>query len=94
MSFDFGKAFACGMAEWGGTLSRTTACAAKIGPDGRTLCVAWIAGSGRFKAVAGNGSSPALEFGCATDGWEEWQAVDAGRDFAKRAYEIAGRLGK
>ena len=26
------------------------------------------------------------------DGWEEYQAKDAGRDFAERAYEIAGRL--
>lgn len=94
MSFDFGEAFAAGLAEWGGTFDRTRAGTAWIGPLDRRLMLAWGTNGGYFRASAQTPSAPLLEFSCAVDGWEEWQARDAGRDFAKRAYEIAGRLGK
>lgn len=93
MSFDFAEAFAKGMAEVGGTFAAASPGRAQIGIGERTLFIGWESGGGRFRAYAGGGA-PLLEFSCATDGWEAWQAVDAGRDFAKRAYEIADRLGK
>lgn len=94
MSFDFGEAFARGMAEVGGTFNRISPGEATIGPNGKKLCITWESNLSYFAAVAGAPERPDLSFGCIMDGWEEWQAVDAGRDFAKRAYEIAGRLGK
>jgi len=94
MSFDFEEAFISGLAEWGGTFDRSHLGIAWIGPPGRRLMIVWGSDEGRFRASAPTPSAPLLEFGCAVDGWEEWQAKDAGRDFAKRAYEIAGRLGK
>jgi len=92
MNFDFGEAFAKGMAEVGGTFVAVSPDRAQIGIGEQTLFIGWKSGGGRFRAYAGG--APLLEFACTTDGWEEWQAVDAGRDFAKRAYEIVGRLGK
>lgn len=92
MSFDFGEAFARGMAEVGGTFNRVSPGEATIGLDGQKLYIKWEPNLGRFTASAGAPSRPGLSFGCITDGWEEWQAVDAGRDFAKRAYEAAARL--
>lgn len=93
MNFDFAEAFMAGVAEVGGTFKRLGDGFAQIGPDERPLAIGWTSGGGRFLAHAGSGAQ-LMEFACATEGWEEWQAVDAGRDFAKRAYEIAGRQGK
>lgn len=93
MSFDFAEAFMAGVAEVGGTFKRFGDGFAQIGLDERPLAIGWTSGGGRFRAHAGFGA-PLMEFACATDGWEEWQAKDAGRDFAKRAYEIADRLSK
>jgi len=92
MSFDFGEAFVRGMAEIGGTFNRVSPGEATIGPDERKLYIQWESNLSYFTASAGAPSRPDLEFKCATDGWEEWQAVDAGRDFAKRAYEAAARI--
>lgn len=92
MSFDFGEAFASGVAEVGGTFRRESRGVAWIGTDEHSLQIAWSSNGDYFRAVAGAGERPSLEFGCIMDGWEEYQAKDAGRDFAERAYEIAGRL--
>lgn len=94
MSFDFGEAFARGMAEVGGTFNRVSPDEATIGLDGQKLYITWESNLSYFAAVAGAPSRPDLSFGCIMDSWEEWQAIDAGRDFAKRAYEIAARLSK
>ena len=94
MSFDFEEAFVSGAAETGGTFRRASENVAWIGTPGRHLMLGWETKGGRFHFFAGSPTEPVLEFACATDGWEEWQAIDAGRDFARRAYEIAGRLGK
>ena len=93
MSFDFGEEFARGMAEVGGTFNRVSPREATIGPDGQKLCIQWESNLDYFTASAGAPSRPNLAFRCITDGWEAWQAIDAGRDFAKRAYEIAWQLG-
>ena len=94
MSFYFGEAFARGIAEVGGTFNRISSDEATIGPDGQKLYIKWESNLSYFTASAGAPSRPDLLFGCIMDKWDEWQAIDAGRDFAKRAYEIAGRLGK
>lgn len=94
MSFDFGEAFARGMAEVGGTFNRISPGEATIGLDGQKLYITWESNLSYFTAVAGAPSRPDLSFGCIMDNWEEWQAIDAGRDFVTRAYEIAGRIGK
>ena len=94
MNFDFGEAFARGMAEWGGTFNHISPGEASIGPDEQKLYITWESNLSYFTAMAGTPSRPDLLFGCIVDGWEAWQAIDAGRDFAKRAYEIAGRIGK
>ena len=94
MSFDFGEAFVCGMAEVGGTFNRISPGEAAIGPDGQILFIQWETNLSYFCASAGSPERPDLVFRCITDGWEMWQAVEAGRDFAKHAYEIASRLGK
>ena len=94
MSFDFGEEFASGLAEWGGTFDRTHGGIAWIGLPGSRLMLAWGTNGGYFRASAGSHDRPDLEFSCVVDGWEAWQARDAGRDFAKRAYEIVGRVGK
>ena len=94
MSFDFGEAFVAGLAEWGGTFNRVSPGEATIGQDEQKLYIRWESNLSYFTASAGAPSRPDLSFGCITDGWEMWQAVEAGRDFAKHAYEIASRLGK
>ena len=93
MNFDFGDAFMSGVAEVGGTFVAVSPGCAQIGTDECTLTINWKVSGGRFYVYAGRGT-PLLEFACVTDGWDKWQAIDAGRDFAKRAYEIAGSLGK
>lgn len=94
MNFDFREAFVRGMAEVGGTFNRISPGEATIGPNGKKLYIEWKLNLDYFTASAGEPSRPNLSFGCIMDSWEEWQAVDAGRDFAKRAYEIASCLGK
>ena len=91
MSFDFGDAFMSGVAEVGGTFVAVSPGCAQIGTDECTLAINWEVSGGRFHAHAGR-DTPLLEFACVTDGWEAWQARDAGRDFAKRAYEIADSI--
>ena len=93
MSFDFGDAFMSGVAEAGGTFVAISPGRARIGTDKRTLAINWEVSRGRFHAHAGR-DTPLLEFACVTDGWDAWQAIDAGRDFAKRAYEIAASVSK
>jgi len=94
MEFNFKEAFAAGMSEWGGTFDRVSENAAWIGiPSGR-LMLYWETNGGYFHVFAGSPERPDLEFGCIFGDWEEWQAKDAGRDFAKRAYEAAERLSR
>lgn len=91
--FDFKEAFLRGLAETGGTYRRTMAPCAEIGDGAGTVSLTfeWApptrSAFGFFRITADGG---AAEFKCRTDGWEEWQAVDAGRDFAKVAYRISG----
>ena len=90
--FDFAEEFARGAAEAGGTFDRASPGSAWIGTPDRRLEIRWRSGAGCFAAFAGPRGRPSFAFACATGGWEAWQARDAGRDFAKRAYEAAARL--
>lgn len=92
MGFDFAEAFVAGVAETGGTFEKIGPNQAWIGPEGRRLSIWWASNVDRFRAYAGAPERPDLDFSCVVCGWEEWQAKDAGRAFAERAYEIAGRL--
>ena len=93
MSFDFGDTFMSGVAEVGGTFVAISPGRARIGTDKRTLAINWKVSGGRVHAHAGR-DTPLLGFACGAAGGDAWQAIGPGRDFAKRAYEIAGRLGK
>lgn len=91
-NFDFGTEFSAGIDEVGGSFAWVSAGHATIGTGRCVLPVQWGLSDGVFHASAGSSDRPSLVFECTTAGWERWQARDAGRGFAERAYEIAGRL--
>lgn len=93
-AYDFREAFLSGVSDVCGTYARTMVPCATVGSGGGQVSLTFENAVptksmyGFFRITADGG---AAEFKCRTDGWEEWQAVDAGRDFGKIINHISER---
>jgi len=88
--FDFAEAFMKGVAEACGAFVKDGR-GGRIEAGGRSLQIECSETAGRFRFSAGEPADPDMAFECRPEGWEEWMAVDAGRDFGYQVASIVFR---